>query len=147
MTEIKDFSIDKQETLKFKIDDDVFEAVPIVGAQILRDITNMSDLAQLQGIDEASVTQDQLKAMADAANQHTARTMQFLDLVLLPDSAARFAERLRSTDKPITIQQTYEVWRWLIERYSARPMQPSLPSLNGHDGTGSSSTAGAPVTT
>lgn len=147
MTEIRDFSLPKQETLKFKIDDDVFEAVPIVGAQVLRDITNMSDLIQLQGLDTSSVTKEQLEAMAEVANQHTARTMQFLDLVLLPDSAARFAERLRSSDEPITIQQTYEVWRWLIERYSARPTPPSLPSLNGHDGTGSSSTVGAPATT
>lgn len=143
---MKDFSLPKQETIKFKIDNDTFEAVPIVGAQILRDITNMSELVKLQNLDTTTMDREQLEAMAEVATQHTARTMQFLDQVLLPDSAARFAERLRSAEEPITIQQSYEVWRWLIEQYSARPTQPSLPSLNGHDGTGSSSTVGAPVT-
>lgn len=144
---IQDFSAPKKENLKFKIDEDVFEAVAVVGAELLRDVTNMTDLAALQTTDVSTMDAEQVKSISEAANQHTAKTMMFLDAVLTPDSAARFGERLRSTTEPITIQQAYDVWRWLIEQYAARPTQPSLPSLNGHDGTGTSSTAGAPATT
>jgi hypothetical protein len=71
--------------------------------------------------------------------------MAFLDQVLLPESAQRFADRLRSVTEPIDLYQVQDVLRFLIGRYSGRPTEPSLSSQNGHDGTTTSSTAGAPA--
>lgn len=147
MSDIQDFSLPKREPIRFKIDDDVFEAVPTVGAEVMRDVIGMTDTIKLmsEGQDTANVSPEKLTKAADGVKTHTARALQFLDMVLLPDSALRFAERMRSLENPITLEQTLQVWTWLIAQYSGRPTEPSSPSANGHGGTGTSSTAGAPV--
>jgi hypothetical protein len=148
--EVKDFTgtVDR-EPLRFKIDDDVFEAVPRVGAELFRDVINagnVADLAELQGKDLSDLTNEQAAKLAQTVNLQTEKAMMFLDTVLLPDSALRFAERLRSATEPITFTQAYDVWRWLLGEYGGRPTEPSSPSSSGYDGTGMSSTAGASAT-
>lgn len=145
MTDIQNFSVPKREPLKFQIDDDVFYAAPMIGADVLRDVLDMTDATALQSVDLEGATLEQRRAAASAASSQTAKTMAFLDQVLEEESALRFAERMRSTTEPITIEQAFRVWQWLIGEYGSRPTQPSSPSANGHDGTGTSSTAGAPV--
>jgi hypothetical protein len=74
--------------------------------------------------------------------------MEFLDTVMLPESAARFAERLRSAENPISLDQCMNITFWLIEEaYTVgRPTRGSSPSLNGSETTGTSSTDGAEPT-
>lgn len=145
MTNIQNFSAPKREPLKFQIDDDVFYAAPSIGADVLRDVLDMTDATAMQGIDIEHATPEDRRRVASAASSQTGKTMAFLDNVLEEESARRFAERMRSTTEPITIEQAFQVWQWLIGEYGSRPTQPSSPSVNGHDGTGTSSTAGAPV--
>lgn len=71
--------------------------------------------------------------------------MNFLDQVLLPDSAVRFAARLRSAEHPITGADVVETTNWLIQEvYGGRPTTPSSDSPDGSSATGTSSTDGAP---
>lgn len=143
MSEIQDFSLPKREPIRFKIDDDVFEAVPSVGADVMRDVIGMTDAIKVTALDQATATPEQLGEAASTVKTHTARALQFLDTVLLPESAQRFGERMRSIENPITLEQAFQVWTWLIGQYGGRPTVPSSPSANGHGGTGTSSTAGA----
>lgn len=72
--------------------------------------------------------------------------MRFLDQVLLPESAVRFAARLRSAADPITTGDVVELCNWLIgDVYGGRPTGPSSSSENGSSPTTSSSTDGAPL--
>lgn len=149
---IQDFSRPSDQppkpNIKFRIDDDVFEAYPEIGGQVLMPAISLDGLDQLVGKDQAALQAlpaEQQALAATAVNRQTLAALQFMDLVLLPDSAQRFAERMRSVTEPITLAQAFEVWRWLLGQYGARPTMPSSPSGNGHDGTGQSSTAGAPA--
>lgn len=141
-----DFSEKRPDTLRFQIDEDVFEAVPAVGAQVMRDIIGMTDAAELATLDVANVSPEVAASRLPKVIEQVNRTLAFLDMVLLPESAQLFAARMNSADKPITMDQAFKVWTWLIEQYGGRPTRPSSPSENGHGGTGTSSTAGAPVT-
>lgn len=137
--ELKAFSSPKREPIRFRIDDDVFEAVPAIGGFLISEILDESvrfsrTFASAPGSNELN----------DAAKEYNLRVTTFLDTVLLPDSALRLAERLRSVTEPIEMAQVYEVYTWLIQQYSkGRPTTPSLSSPNGHGGTGTSSTDGA----
>lgn len=82
--------------------------------------------------------------------QQAVAAMTFLDQVLEPDSAERFAERMRDPVKPIDIEQAMEVAQWLLaDVYTKRPTTPSSRSRQSRSNTGQSSTDGSlsPVST
>lgn len=140
---LQDFSQRRPDSLKFRIDEDVFEAVPAVGANLMRDIIAMTDMSALADARAEGLTPEQATSKLPKVMEQVSKTLGFLDTVLLPDSAQRFAARMNSAVEPITLDQAFKVWTWLVEQYSGRPTQPSSPSANGHDGTGTSSTGGA----
>lgn len=141
---MQDFTQARPDTIKFKIDDDVFEAVPAVGANVLRSIMTLADTTGLAANIE-SLTPEEAASRSTKVMEMVNSTLSFLDLVLLPECATRFGERMNSATEPITLDQAFKVWTWLVEQYSGRPTQPSSPSANGHGGTGTSSTVGAQV--
>lgn len=53
--------------------------------------------------------------------------MDFLDQILMPDSAVRFAGRMRSAERPIGMDEAGEIVKWLVQEvYAARPtVRPS----------------------
>lgn len=138
------------ETIKFKIDGDVFEAVSDVPASLMSDMMDLSgqfgftqlNAATLDTDDVSPENIERLQGMASQAQQQTSRLLSFLDQVLLPESALLFAERLRSTEKPITLPDAFNTWRWLVEQYGGRPTMQSASSANGAGATGMSSTGG-----
>lgn len=136
---MKDFTFDRPENLQFKINDDIFYAVPRVGGAFIREIIEeTTSLGNIAGSGADQVSQESVNKL----QSYTGKVMTFLDMVLLPESQQRFAERLRSVDEPIELTQVYQVYNWLISEYSKRPTQPLLSSSNGHSGTGASLTAG-----
>lgn len=127
MTDIKSFTnMNKKENVPFVIDDDTFTAVGIAPAMAVLDVAAVNKAADM----------DKIRII-----------LEFLDQVLLPDSAIRFAERLRSSTEPITIDQAASIAVWLMEEvYSPeRPTEAPSPSPNGSGSTGPSSTDGAPA--
>lgn len=149
---MEDFTKPKTEAavvnITFRIDNDIFEAYAMIGAELMSSTMNAENLVKVAGLqhltEEMMTTEQRIDALS-ASQAETLRVYNFLDQVLLPASAARFAERRRmSGPESIDLPQVFEVYRFLVSKYGNRPTQPSLPSKNGHDGTGMSSMVGAP---
>jgi hypothetical protein len=131
VTEIKDFTkLDKKPNLEFKIDEDTFTAIGTAPAMAILDVAAVNKAEDLDKI---------------------VILLGFLDKVLLPGSAIRFAERLGSAEDPISIDQATSIAVWLMEEAYGpdRPTEAPSPSQNGSGSDGQSSTDGAsaPVST
>src|SRR4029077_4778513 len=95
MTEVKNFTqLDKKPSVPFTIDDDTFVAVGAAPAMAVLDVAAVNKATDM----------DKIRII-----------MTFLDQVLEPASAERFAERLRSATEPISISQVAEIAVWLME--------------------------------
>ena len=116
----RSFSSRRNEAFTFDVDGEEFTAVGRAPAGPLLDVAAARD------------TETRVRTMMD-----------FLDAVLVPDSAERFARRLRDPVDPIDATTLMEVAEYLIERYSRRPTGPGGPSANGDSTTGPSLTVAA----
>lgn len=127
--EIRDFTI-RTKKIRFRIDDDVFEAKALLGLPMLQDLVQTS------------------KTMGELMRSE--RYDAFFDLfdkLLYPESARRFRERGTSTgeDAIDLRRQLIPIMYYLLEKYGLRPTQPSSDSSTGSpsgDG-GTSSTGGS----
>lgn len=129
MTEMRDFS-KKRKDISFRVDDDVFHAAPGVPADVL-----MEFAAEFSGLTVQATVDQQLRAFRG-----------MFELVLHPDSLARFNERLRDRVNPIEIDQVEQIITWLMEQYGLRPTElpsGSPPGLPGPE-SGTTSTATTP---
>lgn len=71
---------------------------------------------------------------------------QFLDVVLMPESHARFSARMSNPEKPVDVETVGDVVAWLLEVYTGRPTEPSSPSSpESSPSDGRNSTDTAPV--
>lgn len=153
MTEIPEFNaVDGDDeaagaaTIPFKLDGELFEAVAQIGGSLMMETMDLSFVPETQTLDPKEMTVPQQRAFANIGNQMVQRQLAFLDKVLLPESQVRFAARLQSIERPITLKQATQVYHMLVGRYGGnRPTGPSSPSSNGHDGTGPESTVSAPT--
>lgn len=138
INDIPDYTILDEETTphRFKVAGDIFEAAPVLPAPARRlwkdRIMNCFDGAG----NFISETED-ISTLADAMGE-------FLDLVLLPESAALLVARMKDTVRPISDDQAAMMVIGLIGHYAGRPTQPSMPSSVGRLIGGTNSTAGAP---
>lgn len=112
--EIFDFSTGAKR-IKFKIDDDVFEAI--------------SDLPALTAM-EFGQHANTLDASSDLDAQAKAIETMFR-LVLTKESAEVFIGRLNDVNKPIGARQMNSITMWLMEKYGFRPTVPSEASSDG----------------
>lgn len=150
---IPDFTVPRAEPpkpIRFKCNGDDYEAYPEVGGGLLLDTISFDDISQIANMPTSDAEAEQmdparLAAMGRAASEQTRKLMHFLDTVLLPDSAAKFADAMRRAEQPITLSQAMTIARWLVGQYGARPTVPPSSSDNGHGGTGTDSTAGVPT--
>lgn len=128
----KDFEadrrIDRGETVTFTLNGEGYEAAADAPGGAILDVA-------------ATATDDSLpdgrRAMAIGT---------FLDAVLLPESAERFADRFRDPTNPITLEQATELLTWLVEEvYVGRPTARSRPSRPGPRATGRSTSGTARI--
>lgn len=124
--EIKDFTI-KKKRVKFKIDDDIFEASRILGIPMMQDLVKVT-----KGLGNMSESQD-----------YSAITKIFEEL-LVEGSAERFNERLmKKGDEGIDVrEQLLPILHYILEKFGVRPTQPSSDSSAGSP----SETDGTPST-
>lgn len=108
----------------FMIDDDLFECARVLPAGVGRKFAQLQDKSPVEQFDGIG---------------------EILDIVLLPESAERFAARMVDPQNPISMEQIGQIIEWLVEEYGGRPTTPSANSLPSPTGTGTSSTDGAPV--
>lgn len=78
----------------------------------------------------------------DAADK-VAALGKFMDAVLIPESATRFAAGMSDRANPIDLEDLAAVVAWLIEVYTARPTEQPSPSPSGPTTAGADSTPGA----
>jgi hypothetical protein len=73
--------------------------------------------------------------------------LNIFNTILVPESAVRFAERLKSMENPVDLTQVMEIMVWLMELYGRRPTPPPSDSSAGlpSESDGTTSTAGAPL--
>jgi hypothetical protein len=129
-TTVKNFT-PKRKLLRFKIDDDVFEATPALPALLAMEFA------------------DNAQAFETADSHRRIELIQAIfDLVLEEKSATRFFERLSSKSDAIDIQTMFDVVDWLMGEYGGRPTESPASSSNGSETqeSGSSLTVIAPVT-
>lgn len=112
--EIFDFSTGAKR-IKFRIDDDTFEAISDLPA-----LSAMEFGQHANTLDTSSDLKDQAKAL---------ETM--FRLVLTPKSAEIFIDRLTNVNKPIGARQMNSITMWLMEKYGFRPTVPSEASSDG----------------
>lgn len=128
--DIMDFSIARP-PIKFKIDGDVFDAYPEVPALILMEFSAKSAAAVDRADDQAAMDE-----MVDS-----------LKLVLKPESAALFIDRMRNYENAIGIEHVKKVIPWVLEQYGLRPTEPASDSSDTppSQGNGTTSTASTEV--
>lgn len=103
--EIRDFSRPNK-VLRFRIDDDTFEARGMVAAERILEMTSLGDR-----IDSAEDAR-KLDVM-----------VEIFRIALTPESFERFDARLRDDDNPIGLIQVTDLIQWLMESYAGRPTQ------------------------
>ena len=120
MTQLKDFSKPRVD-LRFTVDGEEFEAWPALPVEVL--LETLATSAEI------------------FANSDRTAIRRIFEIMLKPESAARFGKRLGSMESPIDIQQVDSIIEWLLESYGQRPTGPSESSSDGSsnpgDGTGS----------
>lgn len=114
--------------LIFDVDGEEFTAIPVLPA---------TATLGLVALTEAQSNIDRAKAVTS-----------ILDEVLVPESAERFAARMRGGDKPLGLSDALQVVTWLLSELvgtgADRPLDGDSPSPSGLLSDGPTSTDGAP---
>lgn len=115
--DVMDFSSPRR-SLKFRVDADVFEASPDIAAELALDY---ADKVEQLGGDDA--THEQQKEIIHS----------LFRMVLFPESADRFIERLSDQRNPIGQKKIADITRWLFEEYGLRPTGSDSASSTGSE--------------
>lgn len=115
MTEIKDFS-KARKRLRFRVDDDVFEATPAIPAEVMIQFAEKFSSADPSKMSVA----DQLLIFRE-----------MLETVVLPGSMTRLRERMSDSANPVDMDQLDAIVSWLFEEYGMRPTEASSASSSG----------------
>lgn len=100
---VKDFSR-PADLIRFRVDDDVFEALPelpALDAILVTDLLNTFDSASITGRDRFDLI------------------VKFVEIVMTTESAERFVARLTSRERPLGFNRLLEIMIWLVNRYRA----------------------------
>lgn len=129
MLSIPDFSrTEKKDPKRFVIDGYTYECSPVLPAGATRDLARITRL-------NATAANGDNAAQEEAGMEVVQALGDFMDAIMLPDSAAEFAKRIRDPLNPIDDEQIGKIVVWLIGEYGDRPtMQPS-PALAGQSTT------------
>lgn len=136
MSRRRSFTIDR-EPIELEFDEDVCIAPSVIPSAVLAELLDAATrVTEIQN--DTSLTQK------DMITQVLKVLDEVFGLVLVPDSAKVFHERLYSRDKPLDLsRQVMPAMEYLTEEYTDRPLAPSPPSTTGPQAGGTSSTPGA----
>lgn len=115
--EVMDFSSPRR-VLKFRVDEDVFEAAPDIAAELALDYADKVE--KLTGDGTSMAQQKEI-------------IHSLFRMVLFPESAERFIERLSDQQRPIGQQKIANITRWLFEEYGLRPTESDSVSSTGSE--------------
>jgi len=150
--QIEDFTNLKpaEDDIEVPLNGAVYYAVPNPPAEVVLEAAGGGSDTQVRAAlkamaeGEDALTPTEMADATEASRSSIHRAITFLQAVLRPESAKRWAEAMKA-DGPeaITLPQVLAVFRALLGVYAGRPTSPSSPSQNGRGGTGAASTAGA----
>jgi hypothetical protein len=130
------FTVDR-EPVEIELGGDLFTAPPVIPPAILGDMLDAGQrIEEMQNKPGASQKEllDQMMKVLD----------EVFGLILVPESAALFHERLFSREKPFDLtHELVPALMWLVEEYTERPTVPSPPSPTGPSDGSTTSTSGA----
>jgi len=107
-----DFSL-PSEPIRFRVDDDVFDAAPDIAAELALIFAAEAELLS----DENTPTEKKIEIIH-----------KLFRMVLLPESADLFIARLRDSARPIGIRRFERIVNWLLEQYGLRPTESDSDS-------------------
>lgn len=91
-------------------------------------------VAELAGMAHLKIT-DQFSSLAEVIKSDPAKAIDaittMINVILVPQSAARFVDRMNGGDKPIGLTRAVKVIKWGIEQITGRPTQPDELSPSG----------------
>lgn len=125
--EVMDFSL-RRRSLRFRVDDDVFEAAPDIATDLALEFADKTEL---------------LNSSATPSDEKIKLTHSLIRLLLFPESADRFIARLADPRQPIGPSKLGEIIKWLFEEYGMRPTTSDSVSLTGSDGPASGTSSPA----
>lgn len=130
-----DFS-SSPEPVKFKVDDDVFEAYRVLSIPSLQEAVKVMKMIGDLKMDDPN-SEETIAKME--------KFIQIFDALLIEESAERFKARALGKENPIGLKQIIGIISWLLEVYGFRPTQQSSDSSgqSANGDTGTASTAGA----
>lgn len=123
---VRDFSSSRR-SIKFRVDDDLFEAAPDVAAELVLEYADQAEQLERDGVNPA---------------QQRDLVHSLFRMLLFPESADRFIARLSDPTRPIGHRKIAEITQWLFEEYGLRPTGPDSASSTGSENrdAGTSST-------
>lgn len=113
-----DFSIGRK-SIKFKVDDDIFEAVPDIAAELAMEYASQLELL-------TNTEENTLNSQKEVVHST-------IRLILFEESADRFIARLRDRKNPIGSQRFGKITEWLLEQYGLRPTEQDSASSTGSE--------------
>jgi hypothetical protein len=134
----RSFAVDR-EPIELEFDDDVCTAPSTIPSVVLAELLDAGERV-------AAIQTDKSLTQKEMITQVLKVLDEVFGLVLVPDSAKVFHERLYSRDKPLDLsRQVMPAMEYLLEEYTDRPLVASPPSTTGPRSGGTSSTPGALV--
>lgn len=124
---------------RFKLDPDVFECAAKLPAGVVQDVSALrKGVLLIQSQQAAGIEPDE-----EFVERLNTTFFGMLDVILLRESAERFAKRMRDPENPIDTEDIQRFIAWVIEAYGGgRPTTPSSDSSTSLPTTGTSSTDG-----
>lgn len=101
-------------------DEEEFEAYPVMPPVRLQELMGIIRAARSVDTSDESKADRAIKMFED-----------FFVEVLLDESIDRFRKKLSDRMKGVQLEEAYDIFQWLIERYGLRPTQSSSPSSTG----------------
>jgi hypothetical protein len=129
----------EREPIELELGGDLFYAPPVIAPAVLGDMVDaasrIDEIQATAGLSQKDMIDQMLKVLDEV-----------FCLVLTPESATLFHERLFSREKPFDLaRELTPGLTWLVEEYTDRPTEPSPPSSTGRSDGGTTSTPGALV--
>lgn len=126
-----------REPVEIEVGGETFHAPPVIPPTVLGELADKAD-------ETGVILRDTQMTQRQSIEQALKAVDEVMTLVLLPESADRFRERLFSLENPFHLQrEIMPLLPALIEEYTDRPTRPSPPSTRLQASDGHSSTDGA----
>jgi hypothetical protein len=111
----------------FKIGEERYDCAHKLPAGVVRDLNRM-------------------RRLDPESEEQTEMFFSLLDMILLPESAERFAARMRDPVNPIDMEDVSNTMIWIVEEYGDRPTTPPNGSSPSETPSVTTSTESSPPT-